>query len=242
MTATRSRVSEGAPTSFPRGRDDEDRQREPRAEQPPSSKGLRTRTRLLQAAKVVFERDGFLGARIVDIAETAHLAPASFYHYFVSKEQIFREVALAQEARLTSMNDEAPTITSSADSWQRIGRDARRYLERYREEAALMGVIEQVSRYDDQVNAARMNTMAHYAGRAEAAIVFMQQEGVVDNRLDPGIVADAFGAMLGRFAELWLVQGYRDYEFHETVEQLSMLCANALGLPDRREGRGAATP
>jgi AcrR family transcriptional regulator len=240
MAAARSRVSEGAPTSFVSERDDEDRHREPRAEQPPSSKGLRTRTRLLQAAKVVFERDGFLGARIVDIAQTAYLAPASFYHYFVSKEQIFREVALAQEARMTSLTDEALTIGSSQDSWQRMGRDNRRYLERYREEAALMGVIEQVSRYDDHVNAARMSTMTHFAKRAEAAILFLQQEGVIDSRLNPAIVADALGAMLCRFAELWLVQGYRDYEFDETVEQLTMLCANALGLPDRPEGEGTA--
>jgi AcrR family transcriptional regulator len=67
---------------------------------PRSRKGVRTRARLIDAAKQVFERDGFLDARIVDIAETADLAPGSFYHYFDSKEQIFLEVAEAQEARL----------------------------------------------------------------------------------------------------------------------------------------------
>ena len=37
--------------------------------------------------------------------------------------------------------------------------------------------------------------------------------------------------MVGRFAELWLVQGYRDYDFDEAVEQLSLLWANALRIP-----------
>ena len=37
---------------------------------------------MVEAAKRVFERDGFLEARIVDIAEAADLAPGSFYHYF----------------------------------------------------------------------------------------------------------------------------------------------------------------
>jgi AcrR family transcriptional regulator len=61
---------------------------ESRAEQPRSRKGTQTRIRLVNAAKLVFERDGFLDARIVDIAQTAQLAPGSFYHYFDPKEQI----------------------------------------------------------------------------------------------------------------------------------------------------------
>ena len=47
---------------------------------PLSRKGLQTRARLLEAAKKVFERDGFLDARIVDITERANLAPGGFYH------------------------------------------------------------------------------------------------------------------------------------------------------------------
>ena len=138
-------------------------------DRPRSRKGLRTRARLIDAAKVIFERDGFLEARIADITETAGLAPGSFYHYFESKEQIFREVAAAQEERLTApADDESPTADDSA--WERIRRANRRYLERYRDEAALMGVIEQVSRYDEHVNAARMATMKHFVERAEVAI------------------------------------------------------------------------
>ena len=48
--------------------------------------------------------------------------------------------------------------------------------------------------------------------------------------MDPAIAADALGAMVGRFAELWLVQGYREYDFDEAVEQLTTLWGNALGL------------
>jgi AcrR family transcriptional regulator len=198
-----------------------------------SSKGVRTRARLLAAAKLVFERDGFLEARIVDIAETAQLAPGSFYHYFSSKEEIFRELAEAQEKRLTAPADEASIIAGAKDSpTDRVRRANRRYFERYRDEAAIMGVIEQVSRYDDHVNAARMSTMKHFVGRAERAFVEFQQSGVVDRRVDPAIAADALGAMVGRFAELWLVQGYRDYDFDEAVEQISVLWLNALGVTD----------
>jgi hypothetical protein len=46
------------------------------------------------------------------------------------------------------------------------------------------------------------------------------------------MAADALGAMIARVAELWLVQGYREYDFDQAVEQLSLLWANALGLTE----------
>ena len=197
-----------------------------------SRKGLETRSRLIDAAKVVFERDGFLDARIADIAETANLAPGSFYHYFDSKEQIFREVASrtggaphrATRERCGPPGDDTPL--------GRIRQANRRYLERYRDEAAIMGVIEQVSRYDAHVNAARMATMKHFVERAEPTIRQLQADGQVDRRINPALAADALGAMVARFAELWLVQGYREYEFDEAVEQLTLLWGNALRLDD----------
>ena len=207
---------------------------------PRSRKGVRTRARLVDAAKQVFERDGFLDARIVDIAETAGLAPGTFYHYFDSKEQIFREVAEAQEERLTAPPEDAdPEVDDDQSPLGRIRRSNLRYLQRYRDEAALMGVIEQVSRYDEHVNAARMATMKHFVERAEKAVRQLQKDGLADNRLDPATAADALGAMVARFAELWLVQGYREYDFDKAVDQLTILWANALGLQD---GIVRATP
>jgi AcrR family transcriptional regulator len=195
-----------------------------------SRKGLQTRARLVEAAKKVFERDGFLEARIVDIAETARLAPGGFYHYFDSKEELFLEVAQMQEERLTAAPDDRSADMDPGTAGERIRRANRLYLERYRDEAAIMGVIEQVSRYDEDVNAARMATMKHFVERAERSIRRLQRQGKVDTRLDPSMAADALGAMIARVAELWLVQGYRDYDFEVAVEQLSILWANALGL------------
>jgi AcrR family transcriptional regulator len=203
-------------------------------EGPRSRKGARTRARLLDAARTVFERDGFLTARIADIAATAGLSQGSFYHYFDSKEQIFREVALAQEQRLVG----AP-IEPSEDDLQHtveetIRRDNRLYLERYRDAARLMGVIEEVSRYDEQVNAARMATNQHFADKAEETIQRLQREGLMDKKLHPRIAAEALGAMISRFAELWLVQGFREYDFDLVVDQVTLLCVNALGVPPTR--------
>ena len=93
-----------------------------------------------------------------------------------------------------------------------------------------MGVIEQVSRYDNEVNEARMATMKHFVERAARSIRQLQAAGLADTRLNASMAADALGAMVARFAEQWLVQGYRSYDFDDAVEQLTRLWGNALGL------------
>jgi hypothetical protein len=73
-----------------------------------------------------------------------------------------------------------------------------------------------------------MASQKHFAARSEQAIRRLQKEGKADPRLNPAIVSDALGAMVARFAELWLTQGYRSYDFDEAVEQLTLIWAKAL--------------
>ena len=161
---------------------------EPAAAAPRSRKGAQTRARLLDAAKQVFEESGFLEARISDIAEQAGLSHGSFYHYFDSKEQIFREVAEAQEALLTAPADDADEVDPAIAhaSGNASSGPTACYLERYRDNAKIMGVIEEVSRYDVPVNEARMRRQKHFADRAERAIRRLQDAGLADPEVGPG--------------------------------------------------------
>lgn len=207
---------------------------------PRSRKGVQTRARLLDAAKAVFEGTGFLEARVSDIADRAGLSHGSFYHYFDSKEQIFREVADLQEALLTQpvldgidgddgVEDEDQTPPTERE---RIHRANRLYLERYRDNAKLMGVIEEVSRYDDHVNQARMRRHKHFADRADQAIRRLQDAGHADPSVDPELAALALGSMVARTAELWLVEQWGDYDLDLVADQMTTLWANAIGLRD----------
>lgn len=202
-----------------------------------SRKGAATRGRILEAARLVFEETGFLEARITDIADRAGLSHGSFYHYFDSKEQIFREIAEAQEAMLT-----APPATDGAEpvtEYERILRANRLYLQRYRDNAAIMGVIEEVSRYDAIVNDARTRRQKHFADRAEKSIKRLQRTGQADKTIDAEIAAVALGSMVARFAEVWLVDEWASYDFDRAAEQVTRLWANAIGLeaPAPRKGR-----
>jgi AcrR family transcriptional regulator len=205
---------------------------------PRSRKGIRTRSRLLDAAKHIFEEHGFLEARISDIAERAGLSHGSFYHYFESKEEIFREVAKVQEEQLSAhsiVDSGLLDTTVHVTLRDRVEASNRRYLADYQAEAAIMGVIEQVSRYDDQVREARFAKQEIYIKQAADALRHLQQQGLADPNLDPVIVSAALTAMVSRFAELWFVQGRLACSFEEGVEQLTLLCMNALRLEDKAE-------
>jgi len=203
---------------------------------PRSSKGERTRAKLLEAAKSVFEDHGFAEARISDIPERAGLSYGAFYHYFQSKDEIFREVAAFHERRLgAAVVEETELVDAPADAavaW-RLAAANRRYLAEYRREARLMRVIEEVSRYDTELNRARMRRHNFYAKRLAEAIAALQRQGMADEALDPTIGSQVITAMVTRFAEAWFVQGRVRCSFEEGVTQLNRLCMNAIRLAHR---------
>ena len=103
-----------------------------------------------------------------------------------------------------------------------------------------MGVIEEVSRYNDVIRNVRFERHRHYSDRAERAIKRLQAQGLADTGLDAEIAAQALSAMVTRFAELWLVQGLFECDFEDGVDQLTSLCVNALQLRDEELGDDGA--
>jgi len=189
----------------------------------------------LEAAKEIFEEDGFIEGRISDIAERAGLSHGSFYHYFDSKEEIFREVAASVEETLVEpLGGVILDPESRAAPQDRLREALRRHLESYQREARIIGVIEQMSRYDTEVSALRMERHARYSQQVAASIRSLQEHGLADPDLDPEIASAALGAMTSRFPEMWLVQGAVHCSMDTAVDQLTRLFVNALGLSDQR--------
>jgi len=198
---------------------------------PRSRKGAQTRARLLDAAKQIFEERGFLEARISDVAERAGLSHGAFYHYFDSKEQIFREVARTLDDRLSEpMESVILAPASSVDPRERIFVAIHRHLEAYQEEARIMGVIEEVARYDEHVFAFRAAAGARHRHQIADSIRRMQRRRLADPKLDPEIAAAALGSMVERFAEMWLAQGQLEASLDDAANTLAALFVNALGL------------
>lgn len=56
---------------------------------PRTKKGQRTRSKILEAAGRVFARDGYVEARMLDIAREAGLSTGGLYRYFDNKTEVF---------------------------------------------------------------------------------------------------------------------------------------------------------
>jgi hypothetical protein len=86
-----------------------------------------------------------------------------------------------------------------------------------------------VSRYDDKVRAVRTKRDNEFAQKQAGAIRRLQEDGRADHRLEPWYAANALGAMVGRYAEMYM-RRRGEFKFETAVEQLTLLWANAIGL------------
>ena len=200
---------------------------------PRSPKGHRTRARIVAAAKEIFEENGFLDARISDISERAGLSHGAFYHHFDSKEQVFREIAETLDDELAEPMESVILAPGAAtEPQERLYTALRRHLEHYSEEARIMGVIEQVARYDEHVGAVRAKRSQRHREEIAASIRGMQRKRIADRSVDADIAAAALASMVERFAEMSLAQRQFDCDLDAAAETLAALFVNGLKLKD----------
>jgi AcrR family transcriptional regulator len=199
---------------------------------PLSARGARTRSALVQAAREVFERDGFLAARITDITEHAGVAAGSFYTYFTGKEDAF--AAVMAEVQEEMLHPKLREITDGDDPLAVIEAANRAYLAAYRRNAKLMALMEQVIHIDEGLRRMRLRRARAFEERNAAAVRALQQKGLADPALDPRLAARAVSSMVSRVAYLRYVQGYGNESAETLVRTLTKLWAGALGITTNR--------
>ena len=146
---------------------------------------------------------------------------------------MFREVVTAVEKKLAApMSDVILNPNSDATPRERIHEAIRQHMLAYREEAGIIGVIEMVSRYDRQVQAARLVRLENVRNQFCESIKQLQAHGLADPDLDPEIATAVLGSMTDRFPEMWLVEKRLDPDFDHGVDQLVRMFTNAMGLKD----------
>ncbi|MFN8169282.1 MAG: TetR/AcrR family transcriptional regulator [Candidatus Nanopelagicales bacterium] len=201
---------------------------------PLTERGRRTRENLLQSARVVFERRGYAGTRIADIAKEAGVSHGTVYTWFADKEAVLRALVgdiVAEVYAALAIGDEVP------EPQRRMLEANRRYLAAYRRHGRMLEVVEEAAatdaRYRDALNGVRRDHVA----RVTKDITKLQQGGVAAADIDAGVAAGALCAMVEGFGRHWYGRGEQDdatYDDTTAVETLSRLWARGLGLDDRR--------
>jgi AcrR family transcriptional regulator len=203
----------------------------PRPPEQLSERGRRTRQALIDAARRVFERDGFINARITDIAEEAGAAHGTFYTYFDSKEA-------ALQAVIGQLGAELLGSGAAQYSGRRGDRDPvaalraanRRYLITYQANSKLMVIWENAATIVPEIGDLLRQAKSAFVDRAEKSIRGLQEAGLAEPGLDPRYAAHALTGMVSRFAYTWCAQG-ENFELDKAVDELTALWARALGLP-----------
>jgi AcrR family transcriptional regulator len=205
-----------------------------KSDAPLTRRGERTRQSLIDAARVVFERDGFINARITDITAEAGVASGSFYTYFESKEAIFAALSSQVEVSMFPAGTGGSVRTGTAlEAVEAIEAANRRYLQAYRENAAFMRLLDEVAMINPDIAAVRQARSRHGWERISQGLARLQELELIRQDLDPDYMALALAAMVSRYASTWFTHAFdigRELDFEESVRTLTVLWASAIGL------------
>jgi AcrR family transcriptional regulator len=199
-----------------------------------TARGLATQAALVRAAQAVFERDGFLDARIADITAAARTATGSFYTYFNGKREVFLAVVEALDQVglhpptlefLTERHPDAAALHADVAAHHRV------YLETYHRNAKMMRVVEEVTNIDAAFRRERTARARPWIAGNREAIRRLQREGRADPDLDPALAARVLSTMISRSAYIGFVLEEEGAEAIEGLaETLTRLWLNALKL------------
>lgn len=208
-----------------------DNLRTPRARAAATRK-QRTRQRLVDAARELFNEHGFYDSKLSDISPRAGVATGTFYNHFSSKEEVFHAVMIDVLAELQTSG---PGVTTSRDRRpiDSIREANAAYLRGYQRNARLMTDCTALARTHPGMRKVKVEIDTVFENRLVGAIRRWQETGVAFDDVDPVYAANALAYMVDRFADEFYVFG-KPYDEDKAIEVLTLLWARALGIATER--------
>ncbi|WP_232794408.1 TetR/AcrR family transcriptional regulator [Pseudofrankia saprophytica] len=192
----------------------------------------------MEAARVVFERDGFYNARLSDISAEAKVASGTLYNYYRSKHDLLHEVMKDVSTELTAL---APNhVSAQLDPVGRIEEVNRVYIEAFQRNAHVLRAVYQARDDDERLKVQWDEVAEHFQGRATRAITRWQAAGLAFADLDPRHTAHALTLMVERVVMAWSYEGV-EYDRETLIDTVNKIWERSLGLPRRSDGSGSRT-
>lgn len=193
------------------------------AGRPLSSRGARTRRRLLEAAESVFAELGYHDASIVKLTEAAGVGQGTFYLYFSSKKEIFDELVLDLNHRVRQAMTEAASCGETRAERELLGFTA--FFRFTAEHPALYRIIRQAEFVSPEMLHRHYDrlTEGYVAGLREA-----MESGEIA-RGDPEVLAWALMGIGELVGMRWILWAERDELPAEVFEDLSGIIRRAIG-------------
>lgn len=176
----------------------------PVSAEPTTPKGRRTREHLLNSAAAVFARDGYVDARMSDVAEEAGISMGGLYRYFANKEDLFAQVI----ADLHEQLYEASTARENdfaTDPFGALVEANHGYLALYRENRDVMRAFIQAAHVEERFRDFWWHMRNRHIARFTSAL--KRIHGITEvNNVDAALAAESLACMVEQAAYVWYAQ------------------------------------
>lgn len=169
---------------------------------PTTPKGLRTWTTILDAARTVFGRDGFVAARMSDVADEAGLSMGGLYRYFANKEDLFAEL-------IGDIHNELYEASRSAEHrfaeepYEALLAANRGYLQLYHDNRDVMRAFIEAASVEERFRSIWWEMRGRHARRFAESV--REQHGVTElDGVPVDLAADAMACLVEQCAYVWL--------------------------------------
>jgi AcrR family transcriptional regulator len=193
------------------------------AGRPLSSRGAKTRRRLIEAAESIFAELGYHDASIVKLTEAAGVGQGTFYLYFASKKEIFDELVLDLNHRVRQAMTEAASRGTTRAERELLGFAA--FFRFTAEHPALYRIIRQAEFVSPEM------LHRHYDRLTEGYVAGLRQameQGEIAGG-DPEVLAWALMGIGELIGMRWILWAERDELPPEVFDQLATIIRRAIG-------------
>jgi AcrR family transcriptional regulator len=170
---------------------------------PKSRRGRDTRQSLQQAALDVFYRDGYINARVGDVATQAGVSTGAFYRYFVDKRHIMLSIV---EEFFETAREEVHATFDPADPLASVTRSTELFFTFYRDNRRLFRLAIEVGQADPPVEQLRLDASEIWYRRIAKMLERAKALDLTLDDFDPKTTAALLGGMAEHYAYLVYVQ------------------------------------
>jgi AcrR family transcriptional regulator len=175
----------------------------------------------------VFERDGFVDARVADIADAAGTAHGSFYTYFDSKEAVFRVVVDETLEEIVDPFAEHDLLV--VDPFVLVESANVSIYEWWEKNHKLLTTLDQVAGIHPEFYERVIEKRRRFVDRYARILMTFQARGLADQDLDARHAAAALGGMVEHSLRWWIGQ-HEPHDKRVALETLNKLWARSIGL------------
>jgi AcrR family transcriptional regulator len=195
---------------------------------PTTPKGLRTRDKILEASRKVFAKDGFVEARMVDIASQAGLSTGGLYRYFEDKTDVFAALIadLHEELYQASGHTEHSLATEPLTALTEANSG---YIRHYHENRDVMRSFIEAAAVDQRFREIWWTMRQRHVERFDAAV---RAAGVREKSSAPlTVTVEAMACMVEQCCYVWFAQeklNQRSVSVDEAIATVSEAWYRAL--------------